>query len=91
MHDRIPVVLLLAGNRHDYLHMARPLLRALEATHRFTVEVVTDAEDLPLRGATVLLAASDHALRSGQASQLTDFVRSGGGLVLLHGTLATWA
>ena len=91
MADRIPVVLLLAGNRHDYLHMARPLLRALEATHQFTVEVVTDADDLPLRGATVLLAASDHALRSGQASQLTDFVRSGGGLVLLHGTLATWA
>jgi scyllo-inositol 2-dehydrogenase (NADP+) len=89
--DRIPVVLLLAGTRHDYLHMARPLLRALEATHQFTVEVVTDAGDLPLRGATVLLAASDHALRSGQTSQLTDFVRSGGGLVLLHGTLATWA
>ncbi|HEY0830607.1 MAG TPA: Gfo/Idh/MocA family oxidoreductase [Candidatus Dormibacteraeota bacterium] len=91
MADRIPIVLLLAGNRHDYLHMARPLLRALEATHQFTVEVVTEAEDLPLRGASVLLAASDHALRSGQASQLTDFVRSGGGLVLLHGTLATWA
>jgi predicted dehydrogenase/type 1 glutamine amidotransferase len=91
MSDRIPVVLLLAGNRHDYLHMARPLLKALEATHQFTVEVVTDAEDLPLRGARVLLAASDHPLRSGQASQLTDFVRSGGGLVLLHGTLATWA
>ena len=91
MAARIPVVLLLAGNRHEYLHMARPLLRALEATHQFTVEVVTDAEDLPLRGASVLLAASDHGLRSGQASQLTDFVRSGGGLVLLHGTLATWA
>jgi scyllo-inositol 2-dehydrogenase (NADP+) len=91
MSDRIPVVLLLAGNRHDYLHMARPLLKALEATHQFTVEVVTDVEDLPLRSARVLLAASDHALRSGQALQLTDFVRSGGGLVLLHGTLATWA
>ena len=91
MSDRIPVVVLLAGNQHDYLHMARPLLRALEATHQFTVEVVTDGEDLPLRGAKVLLAASDHALRSGQASQLTDFVRSGGGLVLLHGTLAKWA
>src|SRR6202521_1171952 len=91
MSDRIPVVLLLAGNRHDYLHMARPLLRSLDAAHQFTVDVVTDAEDLPLRGARVLLAASDHALRSGQAAQLTDFVRSGGGLVLLHGTLATWA
>jgi predicted dehydrogenase len=91
MAERIPVVLLLAGNLHDYLQMARPLLRALEATQRFTVEVVTDAEDLPLRRARVLLAATDHALRSGQAAQLTDFVRSGGGLVLLHGTLATWA
>ena len=91
MSERIPVVVLLAGNRHDYLHMARPLLRALDATHQFTVDVVTDAEDLPLLGARVLMAASDHPLRSGQAAQLTDFVRSGGGLVLLHGTLATWA
>jgi scyllo-inositol 2-dehydrogenase (NADP+) len=89
--DRIPVVVLLAGNRHDYLQMARPLLRSLEATHHFTVEVVTDAEHLPLNHTRVLLAASDHALQPGQASQLTDFVRSGGGLVLLHGTLATWA
>ncbi|MGH7762367.1 MAG: Gfo/Idh/MocA family oxidoreductase [Candidatus Dormibacteraceae bacterium] len=91
MADRIPVVVLLAGTRHDYLHMARPLLRSLEATHHFTVDVVSDAEHLPLRGAKVLLAASDHALQAGQASQLADFVRSGGGLVLLHGTLATWA
>ena len=91
MSDRIPVVLLLAGTRHDYLHMARPLLRALEATHQFAVEVVTDAEQLPLHNTRVLLAASDHAMQPGQASRLTDFVRSGGGLVLLHGTLAAWA
>ena len=91
MSDRIPVVLLLAGTRHDYLHMARPLLRALEATHHFAVEVVTDAEQLPLHNTRVLLAASDHAMQPGQASRLTDFVRSGGGLVLLHGTLAAWA
>jgi scyllo-inositol 2-dehydrogenase (NADP+) len=89
--DRIPVVLLLAGIRHDYLHMARPLLRALEATHQFAVEVVTDAEQLPLHNTRVLLAASDHAMQPGQASRLTDFVRSGGGLVLLHGTLTAWA
>src|ERR1700676_394073 len=91
MSDRIPVVLLLAGTRHDYLHMARPLLRALEATHHFAVEVVADAEELPLHNTRVLLAASDHAMQPGQASKLTDFVRSGGGLVLLHGTLAAWA
>ena len=91
MRERIPIVVLLAGNRHDYLHMVRPLLRALEATQHFTVEVVTDSGQLPPHGAKVLLAASDHALRPGQALQLTDFVRSGGGLVLLHGTLAAWA
>ena len=83
--------MLLAGTEHDYLRMARPLLRSLEATHHFAIEVVTDAEVLPLQGAQVLLAASDHALQPGQASQLTDFVRAGGGLVLLHGTLAAWA
>jgi predicted dehydrogenase/type 1 glutamine amidotransferase len=91
MPDRIPVAVLLAGTRHDYVHLARPLLRSLEAAHHFTVEVVTDAERLPLRGAKVLLAASDHPLHPGQATQLTDFVRAGGGLVLLHGTLAAWA
>jgi predicted dehydrogenase/type 1 glutamine amidotransferase len=91
MPERIPVVVLLAGAQHDYLHMARPLLRSLEATHHFTVEVVTDAEHLPLHNTKVLLAASDHALQPGQASRLADFVRSGGGLVLLHGTLAKWA
>ena len=91
MSDRIPVVVLLAGTEHDYLHMARPLLRSLDATHHFAVEVVTDGEVLPLHGAKVLLAASDRALQPGQASQLTDFVRAGGGLILLHGTLAVWA
>jgi scyllo-inositol 2-dehydrogenase (NADP+) len=91
MPERIPVVVLLAGAQHDYLHMARPLLRSLEATHHFTVEVATDAEHLPLHNTKVLLAASDHALQPGQASRLADFVRSGGGLVLLHGTLAKWA
>jgi predicted dehydrogenase/type 1 glutamine amidotransferase len=89
--ERIPVVALLAGTEHDYLHMARPLLRSLEATHHFAVEVVTDGDVLPLHGAKVMLAASDRALQPGQASQLTDFVRAGGGLILLHGTLAAWA
>src|ERR1700719_1030558 len=91
MSERIPVLVLLAGAQHDYLHMARPLLRSLEATHHFTVEVVTDAGQLPLHNTRVLLAASDHALKPSEASRLTNFVRSGGGLVLIHGTFATWA
>ncbi len=90
MSERIPIGVLLAGTRHDYLHMARPLLRSLEATHHFTVDVVTGGTELPLRDVKVLLAASDHAMQPGQADELTDFVRGGGGLVLLHGTLAAW-
>ena len=89
MKDRTAVAVLLAGSRHDYVHLARPLLKALEATQHFHLEVVTDASVLPLQS-QVLLAASDHALLPGQASQLADFVRGGGGLVLLHGTLAAW-
>ena len=91
MKERIAVRVLLAGTRRDYLRMARPLLRALETTHHFNVDVVTDPKDVRLDGARVLLAASDHALQAGQASQLTDFVRGGGGVVLLHGTVAAWA
>src|SRR3981081_517733 len=71
--------------------MARPLLRALEHAHQFDVDVVTNPKDVRLDDVEVLLAASDHALLPGQARQLTDFVRGGGGLVLLHGTLAAWA
>lgn len=91
MKERIPVAVLLAGGRHDYVHLTRPLLKALEATQHFHLEVVTNANELPLRNAKVLLAASDHALVTGQAALLTDFVTGGGGLVLLHGTLAAWA
>ncbi|HLQ15222.1 MAG TPA: Gfo/Idh/MocA family oxidoreductase [Candidatus Eisenbacteria bacterium] len=89
MKDRTAVAVLVTGSRHDYMQMARPLLKALEATQHFHLEVVTDASVLPLQS-QVLLAASDHALLPGQASQLSDFVRGGGGLVLLHGTLAAW-
>ena len=85
------MLVLLAGSRHDYRHMARPLLRALEATHHFNVSVVTDPKGVQLDSAAVLLAASDHPLQPGQAAQLTDFVRRGGGLVLLHSTLEAWA
>jgi predicted dehydrogenase len=71
--------------------MARPLLRALDATHHFHVEVVTEQAELAPHRGQVVLAASDHAPRPGQLAGLEDFVRRGGGLMLLHGTLATWA
>jgi scyllo-inositol 2-dehydrogenase (NADP+) len=82
---------LLAGSRHDYVRLARPLLRSMEAMQRFELRVVTDPKDLELGQAKVILAASDHALLPGQAADIIDFVRRGGGLVLLHGTHAAWA
>jgi predicted dehydrogenase/type 1 glutamine amidotransferase len=91
MTDRIPVTVLLAGGHHDYLHMARPLLKALEAAQHFSFEITTDPKELTLGRTKVLLAASDHPLASGQAAQLADFLNRGGGLVLLHGTLSTWS
>ena len=90
LRTRVSVRALLAGATHDYLHMARPLLRALDGTHHFNVDVVTDSQVLDLDRPQVLLAASDHHLLPGQATQLTEFVRRGGGLVVLHGTLANW-
>jgi predicted dehydrogenase len=89
--DRVTVVTLLAGTKHDYLRMARPLLRALEASHHFHLDVVTDQAELAPHRGQVVLAASDHAPRPGQLAELKDFVSRGGGVVLLHGTLATWA
>src|ERR1700674_3157879 len=90
--NRVSVLTLLAGGgQHDYLHMARPLLRALEATQHFHMDVVTDSQALAPDRPHVLLAASDHHLQPGQAAQLTEYVRRGGGLVLLHGTLARWS
>ena len=90
MRERVSVVALLAGAQHDYVHMARPLLRALEATHHFHLDVITDQQSLALDPRQVVVAASDHPLRPGQSAQLEDFVKGGGGLLLLHGTLAAW-
>ena len=84
------LALLAGGELHDYLRMARPLLRSLEGTQHFHIDVVTDSRALTVDRAQVLLAASDHHLQPGQAEQLTEFVRRGGGLVVLHGTLASW-
>jgi predicted dehydrogenase len=71
--------------------MARPLLRALEATHHFQLELVTEPGGLRLGRQKVIVVASDHALERGQAAEVAEFVRRGGGLVLLHGTLAAWS
>jgi scyllo-inositol 2-dehydrogenase (NADP+) len=88
--NRVSVLALLTAGPHDYVRLARPLLRSLEATQHFHIDVITDPEQLELGGRQVLLAASDHHLQADQAARLTDFVSRGGGLVLLHGTLATW-
>jgi scyllo-inositol 2-dehydrogenase (NADP+) len=91
MGSRLPVMVLLAGRTHDYEQMARPLLLALEVSHHFDLEVATDIAVVPGSSARVLVAAADEQLAPGQASRLNAFVRGGGGVVLLHGTLAAWS
>jgi len=88
--DRVSVQALLAGRSVDYLHLARPLLRALELTHHLDVGVVSEPAALSLDRTSVILAATDRSLSSGQAEELMDFVKRGGGLVVLGGTLAAW-
>src|SRR5712692_8165642 len=90
MPNRMLVQALTTGRSRDYLQMARPLLRSLELTHHFELEMVTDPADLSFARARVILAACGEGLAPGQADELTDFVRRGGGLVLLGGTLAAW-
>src|SRR5229473_322631 len=90
MPNRMLVQALTTGRARDYLQMARPLLRSLELTHHFELEVVTDPAALSLTRARVILAASDQTLAPGQAEELTAFVRRGGGVVLMGGTLAAW-
>ena len=88
--SRIPATVLLAGRVHDYRHTTRPLLRALELSHHFDLDLTSDATAMPGH-ARVLIAASDEPLTSDQAVRLEAFVRGGGGLVLLHETLAAWS
>jgi len=52
--------------------------------------VITDPAALRFERGGVILAASDHGLMPGQADSLVEFVRRGGGVVLLGGTLAAW-
>ena len=88
--NRVLVQALFAGRSHDHQQLARPLLRALDRTHHLDLEFVTDPAALKLERSPVILAACDLPLAPGQADELTDFVRRGGGLVLLAGTLAAW-
>ncbi len=90
MPNRVLVQALTTGRTRDYLRMVRPLLRSLELTHHFELEVVTDPAALSFTRAGVILAASDQVLAPSQADQLTGFVRRGGGVVLMGGTLAAW-
>ena len=86
--DRIPVRFLVSGLEHDYAALTRPLLQSLERTHHFALEVTHDPSP---SGAAVVIAASDVALEANEADRLDAFVRGGGGLILLHGTLAAWS
>src|SRR5438309_74842 len=88
---RISLLAVLAGREHDYEHTARPLLHALDLTHHFELEVVSDLGAANAEQARVVIAASDVPMERSQAERLVDFVRRGGGLILLHSTLATWS
>ena len=90
MPSRLLVQALMTAGGRDYRQLTGPLLRSLELTHHFEFEVVTDPAALSLERARVILAASDQGLEPGQAEELTGFVRRGGGVVLLGGTLAAW-
>jgi len=74
---RIPLLAVLAGREHDYEHTARPLLHALDLTHHFELEVISDFGAANAERAKVVIAASDVPLEASQAEQLVDFVRRG--------------
>jgi predicted dehydrogenase/type 1 glutamine amidotransferase len=88
--DRVSLVVLLDGRTHDYAGMTRPLIRSLEATQHFQIDVISGVEQLSPGTHQVVLAASDNPLTAEGAGRLTEFVARGGGAVLLHGTLAAW-
>ena len=89
--NRVPLLALVAPGAHDYPVSSRPLFRALELTHQFDIRVTSNPGALQGTEQKVVLAASDRALEGEQAARLSDFVHAGGGLVLLHGTLAAWS
>ena len=88
---RIPLLVLLAGREHDYQALARPLLHALERTHQFAIDVASHASAIAAPTHAVVIAASDEPLEAAHAAALHAFVRGGGGLILMHSTLAGWS
>ena len=88
MSGRHSILALLTAGEHDYPSLARPLLHGLELMHHFDIGVT---DQLRVARSEVVLAASDRPLESSEAVALEEYVRAGGGLVLLHGTLAAWA
>ncbi|HVH64330.1 MAG TPA: Gfo/Idh/MocA family oxidoreductase [Candidatus Dormibacteraeota bacterium] len=70
-------------------------------TRRIAVELIggqaiarsLDVHRFEVRGGDpdVILAATDEPIGEGRALQLREFVRKGGGLVVVHGTLAAWS
>ena len=85
------VLALLDDGAHEYARMARPLLRSLGQRHDLRVDVATHGAEVDFTQHQVVLAATDRPLSAGQASRLREMVERGGGLILLHGTLAAWA
>jgi scyllo-inositol 2-dehydrogenase (NADP+) len=86
---RVAAQALLTGGGRDYGRLAKPLLHALEVSHHFDLDVISDPSALRF-DRDVVLVATDDGLPPGHAHALNDFVTSGGGLVLLAGTLAAW-
>ena len=86
---RLPVRVLLTRGSHDYHETVQPLLRSLEATQHFEITTVSSFDALV--AGRLAVVASDEPLAAGQARALKEFVSGGGGLVLLHGTLAAWS
>jgi scyllo-inositol 2-dehydrogenase (NADP+) len=71
---------------HRYAALAGGLLRHLSAVPDLEVEV-----GRRLGGQHVLLVAADDPPDAAQAAELISFLRGGGGVVALHGTLGAWA
>src|SRR5438105_2174322 len=86
MSGRISVQAILGEGPHDYARAAVPLLRSLDAK-RFAVST---GGPIPAEK-QVVLVATDQPIGDREASSLLDFVRRGGGLIVLHGTLAAWS
>ncbi len=74
---------------HRYAEIAAPLIRHLESTGGFQVEVGRHLRTIA--GHQAVLAASDRTLEDGEVDTVARHLAAGGGLLLLHSTLEAWA